>query len=817
MRSTTLVAIMMLAVFVAAPLAAQTDGPRHALVIGNAAYEHFGALANPANDARDMARTLRGVGFSVTELVDATFSEMDEAVFEFGETLAREGGVGLFYYAGHGVEAGGVNYLIPVEQRVRAERELAYKSIAVDRVLTEMEVARNGTNIIILDACRDNPLPAGARSAGSSRGLSVVQAPSGSLVVYATSPGQAAADGRGRNGVFTGALLNHLTTPGVDVMDMLRDVRRDVMAATGNEQTPWENSSLTTRFYFAGAPAGGVAVSNPRAAPPAAQVHTDEVAQLYIESDPMGATVTINGEERGATPAFIEAVPVGSVLEIEARDGSMTARRELQVDRADLYEVSLELEQATGNLVILTAERGLMVKLDGESAGTLESGVLRDLPAGERTLELAGEGLYYQATVTIPIDETTRVMPELQEVGTISYSLPSGSTAELAGPDGASQTVRGSGRLENQPTGEYRLTFTGLDVDAEARTIELTRAETVSVGPANGALRVASTPAGASVYVDGRYRGRTPLTVDSLEPGRREVELRLEGYQNGSFTQNIVAGRLSQRDATLEEISYSPDTVLIEGGTFRMGSASGGDDDERPVHTVRLDGFRMSSTEVTFAQYDAFARATGRDLPDDEGWGRGERPVINVSWYDAVAYANWLSEQDGLEPAYRISGTNVSWEQSASGWRLPTEAEWEYAARGGQEARDTTYAGTSSDSALDQYANIADRNTDFNWSDDSLNDGYEYTAPVGSFRANELGLYDMSGNVWEWCWDWYDSDYYEDSPANNATGPASGSYRVRRGGSWGIGATGTRVASRDGSSPGPSYYGIGFRLVLPAR
>lgn len=197
----------------------------------------------------------------MSELIKATFAQMDEAVFEFGETLAREGGVGLFYYAGHGIEAGGVNYLAPVDQDIRAERELRRKAISVSAVLSEMEYARNGTNIIILDACRDNPLPADARSAGSSRGLSVVQAPSGSLVVYATSPGEAAADGRGRNGVFTGALLDHIATPGIDAMNMLLNVRRDVMAATGNEQTPWENSSLTTRFYFAGAPAGGVASS----------------------------------------------------------------------------------------------------------------------------------------------------------------------------------------------------------------------------------------------------------------------------------------------------------------------------------------------------------------------------------------------------------------------------------------------------------------------------------------------------------------------------------------------------------------------------
>nr|MDA3950615.1 formylglycine-generating enzyme family protein [Spirochaeta sp.] len=237
--------------------------------------------------------------------------------------------------------------------------------------------------------------------------------------------------------------------------------------------------------------------------------------------------------------------------------------------------------------------------------------------------------------------------------------------------------------------------------------------------------------------------------------------------------------------------------IYVEGGTFRMGTSSGGGSDERPVHTVSLDPFIIMQTEVTFTEYDRFAGATGADRPDDEGWGRGARPVINVSWYDAVRYANWLSEQNGLTPAYRINGNNVTWNRSADGWRLPTEAEWEYAARGGQDARDTTYAGSNDADDVAWY----DRNSSGR------------TRPVGQKQANELGLNDMSGNVWEWCWDWYDNDYYDDSPQNDPTGPVSGSYRVFRGGSWFLDASGTRVAYRCGNSPGYSSDNRGFRLV----
>jgi len=199
-----------------------------------------------------MGRALEASGFRVTTLMDAGYQEMEEAVYEFGRSLAAEGGVGLFYYAGHGIQVGGRNYLIPVDALIRAENEVRFRAVPVDQVLVKMESARNGANIVILDACRDNPLPVSARSVGSSQGLSVVAAPSGSVVVFATALEQVANDGEGRNGVFTGALLNHIATPDVDVMEMLQAVRRDVMAATDNEQVPWTDSSLTGVFYFAG-------------------------------------------------------------------------------------------------------------------------------------------------------------------------------------------------------------------------------------------------------------------------------------------------------------------------------------------------------------------------------------------------------------------------------------------------------------------------------------------------------------------------------------------------------------------------------------
>ena len=251
--------------------------------------------------------------------------------------------------------------------------------------------------------------------------------------------------------------------------------------------------------------------------------------------------------------------------------------------------------------------------------------------------------------------------------------------------------------------------------------------------------------------------------------------------------------------------------MLIKGGTFQMGSKEMGKD-EKPVHFVTVSDFFLAKYEVTNAEFVKFLNENGNQAEGGKEWvnlsgnyssekcriqkrgstftverGYENHPIIYVSWFGAIAYTKWLSKKTGKK------------------CRLPTEAEWEYAAGGGARRR-TKWAGTDKESQLYNFANYYEI-------DSSDKGGYEYTAPVGRFQSNKLGLFDMSGNVWEWCSDWYDAEYYKSSPAKNPQGPASGSSRVCRGGSWSIDPYNCRTTYRNRSTSSGRSPFIGFRVA----
>jgi formylglycine-generating enzyme required for sulfatase activity len=487
---------------------------RTALVIGNSQYS-TGPLRNPVNDARDMADVLKRVGFSVTLLPDADQQQMETAVEALSQQL-RQGGVGLFYFAGHGVQVAGQNYLMPVRTSITAEEDVKYKAVAAGWVLDRMEAARNTLNIMILDACREAPFTRQWRS--TTQGLATMQAGTGTdtLIAFATLPGQVTADGKERNSPFTKHLLRQLVMPGVPVEEVFKRVRTAVVQETGGKQRPQDWNASTQEFRFV------------EGAPP----------------------------QPPSPPATGPQVAVGV------------------------------------------------------------------------------------------------------------YPPPT--------PSESSKTLRN-----------------GLGMEF----------------------------------------------------------------------------------------------VLIPAGEFMMGS-NNGDSDEKPVHQVRISTpFYLGQYEVTQGQWQAI-------MGQNPSYFKGEVtleatvPVENVSWEDVQEFLRRLNAREG-GPKYR----------------LPTEAEWEYAARAGTS---TAYSFGDSERQLGEYA----------WYNDNAGGK---THPVGQKKPNTWGLYDMQGNVWEWVQDWYGKDTYTSAAVTDPQGPASGSFRVYRGGGWYGTARNCRSADRFNVAPGGRYGSLGFRLLREVR
>jgi formylglycine-generating enzyme required for sulfatase activity len=574
----------------AMPARVGAEGRKVALVIGNSKYLKVTPLINPGNDAADMRAVLAGLGFELISLIDASQSQMDDAVESFRLRLVGAE-AGLFYYAGHGVQSQGVNYLIPVDANISAEYQLRSRTLDATMALEAMSVSGCPLNIVILDACRDNPF-ASMRSLG--RGLTVMgAAPAGAIIVYATDPGKTALDGSGRNGVFTGSLLRHIGEVGVDVKAMFDRVGAEVSKATGNTQNPWISSKFYGTYYLA-----GVAVA--------------------------GGTVAPEPAELGKKP----------VLTVQKSYGSMT--------------------------------------IEARTAGTL----------------------YVNGA----------------SVGEVAV----GSTAR----------------------------------------------------------------------------------VDDVEVGQARLEMRYPGGQTETRTAEVKKGAVTAISFNyVKQPKAIENMVLVEGGTFQMGDSRGdGYGDERPVHYVTVSGFYLGKYEVTQREWRTL-------MGNNPSYVKGDDlPVERVSWYDAVSYCNKLSVSKGLVPCYTIDGKRVTCDFTKNGFRLPTEAEWEYAARGGRFSGGFKFTGNSILDAVGWY----DANSK------------KKTHPVGQKQGNELGLHDMSGNVWEWCWDWYGS--YTVGGQTDPLGATTGYKRVVRGGSWHSSEKLARVSYRSSfdTDYGSFQYDGGLRVAARA-
>ena len=493
------------------------DEPRIALVMGNGGYS-YGALPNPPNDARAIAGALETVGFEVDTVLDASQREMKRAIVDFGERLAAAGptAVGLFYYAGHGVQANGANYLIPLDADLRRVADLDIEAVEAEWALLQMREAGNAVNFLILDACRDNPLPRGLRT--SIGGLARMDAPVGTFVAYATSPGATAEDGAGGNSPYTTALVEHLHRDGLAAEILFRNVRNRVIELTDGRQVPWDSSSLRGGdFCFAGC--GGGAAVEPGAA--AETVNEDAVELAYWSS-------IRDSDDPSSFEAYLADYPNGAFRRLaEVRLAALTAEPEIAAP-APASESITAREDAT------PARPPQKPGATAVSSGAPSNVVSGEAGAGSANAAYASNPDPVQGALDLIAGRWRGQSQTLDFVTNTWMTNP--VTVEIArtGPSSA-RMINGSVRDETEYDGRAFWTLstdtaTGLTADVEGR---YTRVE----GPnANGDAQLESEFIMANT-MGAVIEMRSVLTV---EEGRRlSQDTRERPY--GSFEQPILA------------------------------------------------------------------------------------------------------------------------------------------------------------------------------------------------------------------------------------------------------------------------------------
>lgn len=364
-------------------LSSSNNERRVALVIGNSNYE-TAPLRNPVNDANAVVATLRELGFDVIARTDVDLSGMRQAVREFSRKI-QNGAVGLFYYAGHGMQSGGRNFLIPIGAQIEAEGDLVLEGFDLNSVLEQMGGVQNRLNIVILDACRNNPFARSFRS--YSQGLAQVNAPAGTFIAYATAPGQTASDGKGQNGLYTQELLANMRTPGLPIEEVFKRVRIGVKQQSGGVQVPWDASSLEGSFYFVPGAGGAAGQPTPAAAATQPPVYTQPAAPPVSSppvSVPTRSTVSLALIESNFQSNLLdEVIKDGqNFLAAEPNHGRVNLRVGQSYFGKSLYgEAMPYLERA----VVAGESFGFVVKRHRKSLGIfddLENGALSVSPAG---------------------------------------------------------------------------------------------------------------------------------------------------------------------------------------------------------------------------------------------------------------------------------------------------------------------------------------------------------------------------------------------------------------------------------------------------
>ena len=699
---------------------------RIALVVGNDDY-HSAPLNNPINDARDVSKMLEEFDFEVRRLENVNKKTMERAVGEFSAKLGGDT-IGLFYYAGHGLQVEGKNYLIPVDANIAEEGDVRWEAMPLAELLEGMRGAGGGLNLVLLDACRDNPYKSASRSL--ARGLSRVKPAEGTMIMYATEPGRVAADGEGRNGLFTAELLRTVEqAPDLPVSEVFSEVQDRVRDRTNGEQSPWLEGHLSGSFSFS--------VSEPEEdAKGTDQAVARPTAPVAGTLEPYVWDAAVRGGTLAYYEAYLRQYPDGAFSEI----AKVTISELERVQRA-----ATEAEEARGreqaSVDALTRENARRAEI--EAAGRLR----------EREQAIASA--------------RARAEPEAETRREVDAAVLSDRAAATKAAQEAERRLSLS--RDRRRGIQVALNAAGYGAGAEdgiwgARTR----------GAIKGWQEAANMPATGYLSEAGYRR----LVNELRAPEGANPEVRVED-------ETVAESGAQTRVPNEQESPIEPTMIRIEGGKVNLSG--------NLRKQVSVSAFEIGRYEVTVEEFHAFLESSGyeTDAQRNSGgvsgcklwsaknkgwiWQRGQavgfsqsadHPVTCVSWNDAKAYVDWLNAT------------------TSGGFRLPSEAEWEYALSGGVGS---AWSFDGGERELCKYGNGADRSTasELFWSNDRCSDGHERTAPVGSYEANRHGIHDMHGNVGEWIEDCWHAALEEVPRDGDAwTSDCDSKKRVMRGGSW---------------------------------
>ena len=718
--------------------------PRVALVIGNASYAHVPTLANPLNDAADVGAALGRLGFEVTRIRDADRASLWRGLQAFA-LAASASEIAVVFYAGHGIEVDHRNFLVPVDARLASDQDVEFEAVPLELVQRAVERASK-LRVVILDACRENPFVVSMQRAGATRsigrGLARAKPAGETLVAYAAKEGTVAADGVGRNSPYSEALLAHLEEPGLDVGLMFRRVRDAVLASTGGRQEPFVYGSLSSKTVYLAAGAA------PASAPLAA----------WSTSVIVSGAAQVTAEQIAAEREFWASVKASK----------------------DPAELQAYLDQYPDGTYVVLARGRLKRMQAAADAAEAEPGA--EIVASAESTPASPQPASVKPASSVPTPEEVEASLGLErrerrwvQQGLASLGFEPGPADGLFG----NRTRAAIRRYQ----GEKGFDETGHLTPQQSQAL-------AALGEEAARAHAEARRAADEAYAGAKSKGTVEAYGSYLEAyptGRHAAEARRLHAEAERVERERAPGR------RIRDCPQCPELVVVPAESYMMGSPeseSSRDGDEGPLHRVAIaEPFAVGVYEVTFAEWDACRREGGcTHNPGDRGWGRGTRPVIDVSWNDAQQYVRWLSRETGKR------------------YRLLSESEWEYVTR----------AGTVTPFHHGETISTEEANYDGNYTYGFGRKGRyrERTVPVGSFPPNGFGLHDVHGNVWEWVEDcWHGS--YAGAPGDGSawTSGEDCSRRVLRGGSWNNLPRYLRSADRGRRSTGLRISFVGFRVA----